>query len=70
MKIAIAGFGVEGEENYKYWSSDPTNELVIVDERTDTAREYPYGAATLWARGVLAPRRLRSCCAHRWAVSL
>lgn len=54
MKIAIAGFGVEGEENYKYWSSDPTNELVIVDERTDTAREYPYGAATLFGPGVFS----------------
>ncbi|MDK2899155.1 MAG: UDP-N-acetylmuramoylalanine--D-glutamate ligase [Patescibacteria group bacterium] len=32
MKIAIAGYGMEGESNYRYWSSDPSNEITIVDE--------------------------------------
>lgn len=34
MKIAIAGFGVEGQSNYAYWAKDPNNELTIVDERS------------------------------------
>jgi len=33
MKIAIAGYGLEGEANYRYWASDPTNEVTIVDQR-------------------------------------
>lgn len=32
MKIAIAGYGIEGKANYAYWNA-PENELVIVDER-------------------------------------
>ncbi|NCQ54383.1 UDP-N-acetylmuramoyl-L-alanine--D-glutamate ligase [Candidatus Saccharibacteria bacterium CG11_big_fil_rev_8_21_14_0_20_41_19] len=32
MKIAIAGYGVEGESNYRYWSADPKNEITIFDE--------------------------------------
>lgn len=51
MKIAIAGFGVEGQENYAYWSADPQNELTIVDERGD-ASDYPYGSSTLLGEGV------------------
>lgn len=33
MKIAIAGYGLEGQENYRYWAQDPVNELTIVDQR-------------------------------------
>jgi UDP-N-acetylmuramoylalanine--D-glutamate ligase len=33
MKIAIAGFGVEGQSNYTYWAKDPNNEIAIADER-------------------------------------
>lgn len=47
MKIAIAGFGVEGAESYKYWFADSANELTIVDERVATGDAYPYGAATM-----------------------
>jgi len=32
MKIAIAGYGQEGEASYRYWSSDSQNEITIVDE--------------------------------------
>jgi len=50
MKIAIAGYGVEGQENYEYWSADPNNEVTIVDERLDAP--YPHGAATMLGPGV------------------
>jgi len=33
MKIAIAGYGIEGQENYRYWSQSLENEVTIVDER-------------------------------------
>lgn len=32
MKIAIAGYGIEGQENFRYWSQSPENEVTIVDE--------------------------------------
>lgn len=32
MKIAIAGYGIEGKANYAYWNA-PENKLKIVDER-------------------------------------
>ena len=47
MKIAIAGYGVEGEENYRYWSADPSNEITIVDERADGGNVYPHGSNTI-----------------------
>lgn len=47
MKIAIAGYGVEGEENYRYWLADPSNEITIVDERADAGNNYPHGADTI-----------------------
>ena len=34
MRIAIAGYGVEGRSNYTYWNT-PENSLTIVDERTE-----------------------------------
>ncbi len=33
MKIAIAGYGIEGESNYRYWSSNPDNIVTIVDQK-------------------------------------
>lgn len=48
MKIAIAGFGVEGQSNYAYWAKDPRNELTIVDERSpQDIPNLPEGATVL-----------------------
>lgn len=52
MKIAIAGYGVEGQENYAYWAKDPANQLTIVDERADGGASYPHGADTILGPGV------------------
>lgn len=50
MKIAIAGYGLEGEANYRYWSADVANELTIVDER-QPSRDIPAGAQTIIGEG-------------------
>lgn len=43
MNIAIAGYGIEGESNYKYWSQDNNNHLTIFDE-VQPDREVPADA--------------------------
>lgn len=43
MKIAIAGYGMEGEASYRYWAMDNKNELTIFDER-QPERDVPVGA--------------------------
>ena len=45
MKIAIAGFGLEGKANYEYWKA-LGHDLTIVDER-EQLDEVPAGAATM-----------------------
>jgi UDP-N-acetylmuramoylalanine--D-glutamate ligase len=45
MKIAIAGFGVEGQSSYDYWSKQSDAELTIVDQ--NEALEVPEGVATI-----------------------
>jgi UDP-N-acetylmuramoylalanine--D-glutamate ligase len=45
MKIAIAGYGAEGESNYRYWNT-PDNQVVIIDER-EPAREIPVDASVI-----------------------
>ena len=52
MKIAIAGYGIEGEENYAYWSADPANDITIVDEKEVPGKPLPEGVATLLGPGV------------------
>jgi len=46
MKIAIAGYGVEGQESFKYWSKQAENEVTIVDEKGSGAA-IPNGIASL-----------------------
>ncbi|QHN42544.1 UDP-N-acetylmuramoyl-L-alanine--D-glutamate ligase [Candidatus Mycosynbacter amalyticus] len=45
MKIAIVGYGIEGEQNYKYWSVRG-DDVTIVDER-QPSRELPEGAKAI-----------------------
>ena len=53
MKIAIAGYGVEGEANYRYWSQDPNNQLTIVDEHTHPKHPLPEGVEAMLGEGAL-----------------
>lgn len=46
MKIAIAGYGIEGQENFRYWSQLPENEVTIVDEKGSGA-PIPEGATSI-----------------------
>lgn len=46
MKIAIAGYGLEGEANYRYWAADTNNEITIVDQK-QPERTLPDGVATI-----------------------
>jgi UDP-N-acetylmuramoylalanine--D-glutamate ligase len=45
MKIAIAGYGAEGESNYQYWNT-PDNQVVIIDENTP-ARALPVDVSVI-----------------------
>lgn len=47
MKVAIAGYGLEGEASYQYWSQDPSNQIMIVDQR-HPSRQLPEGVPTLF----------------------
>ena len=47
MKIAIAGYGIEGEANYNYFSKDASNEITIVDQKEVPDRSLPSGVATI-----------------------
>lgn len=52
MKIAIAGYGIEGKANYDYWSKDSSNEVTIVDESENPKFQIPTGAKVLLGAGV------------------
>lgn len=73
MKVAIAGFGVEGRSNYRYFAA-LGHETTIVDERT-TLDDVPENAKTILGPGVfenldgfdmvvrtasLAPRKIKT----------
>lgn len=47
MKIAIAGYGVEGKANYDYWSKDSSNDITIADESETPKFELPEGAKSI-----------------------
>jgi UDP-N-acetylmuramoylalanine--D-glutamate ligase len=49
MKIAIAGYGVEGKANYSYWNH-PENDITIVDER-EALNDLPENVKTLLGLG-------------------
>jgi len=53
MKIAIAGYGMEGESSYRYWASDDNNEITIVDEHQPT-RDIPRGVETIIGEGAFS----------------
>ncbi|HET6622315.1 MAG TPA: UDP-N-acetylmuramoyl-L-alanine--D-glutamate ligase [Candidatus Saccharimonadales bacterium] len=50
MKVAIAGYGIEGKASYQYWRS-LGHQVTIVDERSLSAHDLPYGAASLTGPG-------------------
>ncbi len=54
MKIAIAGYGQEGEQNYLYYSRDPNNQLTIVDEKQSPDRLLPEGVPTILGEGAFS----------------
>lgn len=45
MKIAIAGYGLEGEASYRYWT-ELGHDVTIVDESEEPVRPLPEGATT------------------------
>lgn len=45
MKIAIVGYGVEGQASYRYYSQDPSNEMTIFDQNENLVG--PEGVATV-----------------------
>lgn len=53
MKVAIAGYGVEGEENFKYWT-DLGADITIFDEQEETAKPLPGGSKNRLGKGVFS----------------
>ena len=51
MKIAIAGYGVEGEQNYDYFSA-LGHDITIVDEREQPSHSLPEGVLTILGEDV------------------
>lgn len=46
MKVAIAGFGVEGRASFEYWNTEG-NQVVIVDERDIEPQDLPLDASVI-----------------------
>lgn len=53
MKVAIAGYGVEGRANCQYYL-DKGDEVTIVDEREIPTNDMPHGVTTHFGKGVFA----------------
>jgi UDP-N-acetylmuramoylalanine--D-glutamate ligase len=51
MKIAIAGYGLEGEQNYRYWAAQNEHDITIVNERQQPTHELPDGVPTILGDG-------------------
>lgn len=47
MKIAIAGYGLEGEQSYLYYSRDFSHDITIVDNKQQPDRQLPAGVKTI-----------------------
>ena len=74
MRIAIAGYGLEGESNYRYWAANESNEVTIVDQRQpdrelpknakfiigDDVTEHLYGFDMVIRTAGLAPRKIKT----------
>lgn len=52
MKVAIAGYGAEGQANYNYWRTQ-TDDITICDENTPS-RMIPESAKTIFGEGVFS----------------
>lgn len=52
MKIAILGYGIEGEASYNYWSQDLNNEITIMDQKVPD-RSIPIGVKTIFGENYL-----------------
>ena len=50
MKVAIAGYGIEGESSYRYYA-DRGDDVTIVDENSAPKRPLPDGANTILGEG-------------------
>ena len=46
MKVAVVGYGIEGEQNYRYWN-ERGDDVTIVDERAAPSKVLPKGAPTI-----------------------
>lgn len=46
MRVVIAGYGVEGEENLRYWMRDSANEVTVADQHS-LSRLVPEGVPTI-----------------------
>lgn len=53
MKVAIAGYGIEGEANYRYWQAKG-DEVTIIDESAQPDRKIPKNAKFLLGEGVFS----------------
>ena len=56
MKVAIAGYGVEGKASYNYWHS-AGHEITIVDERDLSPYELPYGSRSILGKNAFKSLR-------------